>query len=340
MASIRKRNGRWQVQVRRIGSASISRTFTKKPDAVAWATEREHSIEIADLRIPDRKQAHTLADLLVRYERETLPLKRAPEPERYVVQAILRHPLSRKPVRQITAEDFARYRDERLKTIKASTLRRQLNVLRHALRTASMEWGWSVPRLALSQVQIPPAVHFHVERVSDGIVAKLLAAADRQQNPCIAFSIRLALHTGMRRGELLALDWADVDLHRQRLLIRTSKNGRPRVIPLSPSAVSLLKGQNLKERRVIPITANCLRLGFERARAAASVGLRFHDLRHEAISRFFELGLTIPEVQLISGHRTLSQLSRYSHPDVKRLQNKLSSVLSPTEALSFTTDSP
>lgn len=325
MASFRKRNGKWQVQVRRIGYGPISRTFTRKPDAAAWAIEQEHSIEVADLKASDRKQTHTLADLLIRYEREILPLKRAPEPERYVVQAIVRHPLSRKPVRLVTAEDFAKYRDERLKTIKASTLRRQFNVLRHALRTARMEWGWSVPHLALSKVQIPPVAHFHVERVSDGTIARLLAAADRQLNRHIALAIRLAMHTGMRRGELLALDWADIDLDGQRLLIRTSKNGRPRILPLSPSTVALLRGENVKEQKVIPITANCLRSGFERAKAVAAVGLRFHDLRHEAISRFFELGLTIPEVQLISGHRTMSQLSRYSHPDVDRLLRKLAS---------------
>ncbi|WP_423065210.1 site-specific integrase [Devosia sp. CN2-171] len=228
-------------------------------------------------------------------------------------------------MRQIRSEDFAKYRDERLMTIKPSTLRRQLNVLRHALRTAGKEWGWSVPQLALAQVQIPPVAHFYVGRITDDVVAKLLAAAECQSNPCIAFSIRLALQTGMRRGELLGLDWGDVDLDKKQLLIRTSKNGRPRMIPLSPLAVVLFKGKISANAKgsVLPITVNGLRLGFERARALARVELRFHDLRHEAISRLFDIGLTIPEVQLISGHRTLSQLSRYSHPDIKRLVGKL-----------------
>jgi integrase len=55
------------------------------------------------------------------------------------------------------------------------------------------------------------------------------------------------------------------------------------------------------------------------------VGVRFHDLRHEAISRFFEKGLTHPEVAAVSGHRTVSQLFRYAHSDLQRLRDKLAS---------------
>ena len=51
--------------------------------------------------------------------------------------------------------------------------------------------------------------------------------------------------------------------------------------------------------------------------------LGFHDLRHEALSHFFELGLSVPEVQLISGHKTVDQLMRYSHARVSEIRNKL-----------------
>lgn len=55
-------------------------------------------------------------------------------------------------------------------------------------------------------------------------------------------------------------------------------------------------------------------------------GLRFHDLRHEAISRFLEKGLTIVEAAEVSGHRTLSVLKRYAHADVQRIAAKLSAA--------------
>jgi integrase len=63
-----------------------------------------------------------------------------------------------------------------------------------------------------------------------------------------------------------------------------------------------------------PLTANALRLAWDRLKRKGNInGLHFHDLRHEAISRFFEKGLSIPEVALISGHKDVRQLFRYTH---------------------------
>jgi len=65
---------------------------------------------------------------------------------------------------------------------------------------------------------------------------------------------------------------------------------------------------------LFPITANNLRLAWVRVKNKSNIrDLRFHDLRHEAISRFFEMGLSIPEVALISGHKDIRQLFRYTH---------------------------
>jgi integrase len=118
--------------------------------------------------------------------------------------------------------------------------------------------------------------------------------------------------------------WSDVDLERRTLVIGMAKNGHGRTIPLMPQVLHLLAHAPRTAPEVLPMSQNAFRLSFERARVKAGTSFRFHDLRHEAISRFFELGLTAPEVRLISGHRTLTQLSRYSHPDVVRIADKLS----------------
>lgn len=111
----------------------------------------------------------------------------------------------------------------------------------------------------------------------------------------------------MRRGELLSVHWQDVDFKRKTLHIRQTKNGHSRTIPLTPRAVAPLKGMAGETGKVIPWSANALRLAWERLRVRAGINdLRFHDLRHEAISRFFELGLTVPEVASIRGMVSLS----------------------------------
>ncbi|MBG6157242.1 integrase [Labrenzia sp. EL_159] len=115
------------------------------------------------------------------------------------------------------------------------------------------------------------------------------------------------------------------------MTILESKNGYSRTIPLTPGAFALLhdmrgeaESEDVRSERVFPLTANALRMAWERMLAKTDIeDLHFHDLRHEAISRFFEMGLTVPEVASISGHRDMKMLMRYAHADTTRLAKKL-----------------
>jgi integrase len=92
------------------------------------------------------------------------------------------------------------------------------------------------------------------------------------------------------------------------------KNGYSRTIPLPSAALDVLSELDEKEDRIFPMIANAVRLAWERVKLRAGVeDLHFHDLRHEAISSFFEKGLSTPEVALISGHKDMRMLFRYSH---------------------------
>jgi integrase len=136
--------------------------------------------------------------------------------------------------------------------------------------------------------------------------------------------IRLAVETGMRRGELLSLRSADVDLRLRTVYVANPKNGHPRTVPLSPDAVKAVAHVPQATDKVFPVTANAFRLAWERLKRRAGVtGLRFHDLRHEAVSRFFEKGLSVPEVASISGHRDPRMLMRYTHPKAEIIAQKL-----------------
>ena len=119
----------------------------------------------------------------------------------------------------------------------------------------------------------------------------------------------------MRRGEILGITWECVDFDSRTVHLPITKNGSSRDVPLSSKATQILKGQN--ERQLpcpFPVTDNAFRLAWDRLRSRADLGdLRFHDLRHEAISRFFEMGLSMPEVALISGHKDPRMLFRYTH---------------------------
>src|SRR6185312_14220748 len=126
----RKRGIKWQVQVRRAGHRSIARSFLHKSDAAAWAREMEiradRSELPSDIRILSRI---TLGHLVTRYRDTISPRKRGYEIERIVLTAFLRHAVCKKPLSQLTREDFGRYRDERLGSIKPTTLKREFSSL-------------------------------------------------------------------------------------------------------------------------------------------------------------------------------------------------------------------
>ena len=112
----------------------------------------------------------------------------------------------------------------------------------------------------------------------------------------------------MRRGEILNIRTEHIN--GQTLFIPQTKNGHPRTIPLTKRALNILENSELP----FAYTPNALRIAWERLKKNGNIiDLHFHDLRHEAISRFFEKGLSMPEFALISGHKDVRMLFRYTH---------------------------
>ena len=149
-------------------------------------------------------------------------------------------------------------------------------------------------------------------------------AANRCLNPYTWPTIQLALYTAMRRSELLQLHWLDIDLEAQLATLHETKNGHARTIPLTRDAIKVLATLPRQGQSLLPMTELALRQSWERLVKRAGVnGFRFHDFRHEAISRFFEMGLSVPEVALISSHRDARMLFRYTHLKVENVVTRL-----------------
>jgi integrase len=326
MATIRKRNGKYQVQVRRIGQPHISRTFLEYKDARQWARQMELAADRHDLpTTADRKQlALTLGALVQRYKDAIVVHKRSGVTDRVVLTNFALHPICRKTVAELRTSDFAEYRDQRLREVSPVTLKRELNPVHHLLEVARDEWGIPLKENPLDKLKLQAPDRRRERRLKPGELDRLIHEARkcRGRSRFVAPIVLFAVETGMRRGEILNIRREHINAVNRCLLIPESKNGRARTIPLSDKALVVLQSlAEMKTRhklvdreRVFPVSANCLRLAWQRLRRrAGSNDLHFHDLRHEAISRFFERGLTTPEVALISGHRDLRMLFRYSH---------------------------
>jgi integrase len=324
MATIRRRGIAWQVQVRRQGHPPLSRTFGLKSDAELWARQKEAQLDRGELPVDTRVlRSHTLADLLERYGATIVPRKRSADRERYMLRVVLRHPMACLSLHRLTPTEVAKYRDDRLAVVTGETVRRELAIVRHCLEVARHEWGFVLPSNPVHQVKLPPS-NPRERRATVDELERLLAACEATTCRWLPAIIQLAVETGMRRSELLAIRWADIDLGARTVLLRSTKNGHPRTVPLSPRALEIIRDTPRSGEIVFGVSANAVRLAWERLKRRAGVSdLRFHDLRHEAVSRFFEKGLNMPEVAAISGHRDPRMLMRYAHPKPEAIAIKL-----------------
>ena len=341
MATLTKTSaGRWKAVVRRHGWPTSSKTWRTKRDAEDWArrTEDEMARGVFQRRAPAEQL--TLSAAIDRYLREVTPTKKqSTQTGDKAKGRKLRKALGQYSLVAITPDVVAAYRDRQLDENKSrDTVRLQLALLSHIFEIAIKEWRiglWANPCRA---IRAPKPGKPRDRRLSPDEEKHLIAAAENQSNPILALMIRLALATAMRVGEIQRLRRPDVDLERRIAFLRDTKNNQARTVPLSSKAADVLR--KALDNPVRPVDCDLIffgepgrdgiRHGFEygpgwqRARRDAGItNLRFHDLRHEAVSRFVEAGLSDQEVAAISGHKSMQMLKRYTHLRAEDLVRKI-----------------
>ena len=320
MSSIRKRGETYQAQVRLSGGRASSATFKTKAEAQVWV--REQSFTLSQMP-KNRDERTTLGDIIERFISDVIPLRQSGNVETFRLGAICRHPIASKRLAEINNSDLCSYRDQRLQQVKRNTLVREFGLLRTVVLTAINEWGITVDN---------PLSNFHIKREPDQRLRRLSLDELEQlisaecNNPYTKPMILLALETAMRLGELLSLKWSRVDLDRGFVELQKTKNGHGRMVPLTAAALSVLSNLERDGDVVFPVKPGTLKQSWVRLVKRAGIDdLRFHDLRHEAILRLVEKGLTIPEAASVSGHKTASMLLRYAHPDPLKVRQKMMS---------------
>ena len=256
MATIRKRGDKYQVQIRRSGTRPVSRSFHVLKDAQAWARHMEVKADRRDLPAdPKALQQITLGQLVERY-RDTVSIRKRPSRnEQIFLNSFLRHPLSRRAISEITQADFVAYRDQRLKEIKPSSLKRELVPLHNLYELAKTEWGLPISTNPVSKLNLKGADVRRERRLNEGEWGRLLAATQQCRNPLLVSIINFAVLTGLRRGELLAARWEHVDWERRTLLLPQTKNGHPRSRPADNRLSEPLRG---RPATIVGVYSRCL----------------------------------------------------------------------------------
>ena len=329
MASFTKRNGRWRARVRRSGLPSLTKSFPTKTLALKWSQKVESDPEkfLAE-QLPEDRQLMTVGDLVRKYEKEVTPTKKGRDKETYRIRILQRFHLSGVPLSDLKPHHIAKFREDRLKEVSAGTVLKDLSLLSAVINTGTTEWGLeNVLRTnPVSMISKPRAPRPRDRRLEAGELERLLAAGP-SPNPWFRPVVLFAIETGMRRGEILSLTWENVHLERRYVHLPDTENGDSRDVPLSPVALELLRDllrNKSPDQLVFPIHYEALKSAWRRACSRAGISdLRFHDLRLEATSRFFEKGLNVMEVAAITGYKDLRMLQRYTHLRAEDLALKL-----------------
>ena len=333
MATIRERGPyQWQAQILRKGQSPQYKTFNNKADAEKWARQVEAEMD-RGIFIP-RKEAErtTLSEALDRYLREVTIFKKNQRSEKIYAET-WRKAFGSRSLASVSQSDIAKWRDERLKFASPNMVRLELALLSHLFTIAVKEWGMGGLINPVMQIRKPKLPKGRDRRLLPGELDKILGASESR---ILGDVLRFAVETAMRRSEIAKMTWNVVDLKKRAVHVLDDKDPKKksdRVVPLSTEAVRIL--ERLPRRidgKVWGVEPHSITRAFIRAvvrsRAAYEkeckergqkpdpaflVDLTFHDLRHEATSRFFEKGLNPMQVAAITGHKTLQMLKRYTH---------------------------
>lgn len=311
----------YQVKIRKKGFPDYTKTFDRLADAdaavVQVLNDRNHGSR-RDHRAPERI---TLGEVLENTIREVQRSdKKGKDGETARLSAFIkRYPaFCQMSMANITRHDWEDWKSLRLEDVESSTVRREMNLLMPVMRQAAIDLA--MLGSPLDQVSRPQVRDERIIRLEPDEEDRLFHELACARNKLLLPAARFALETGCRRSELLRLRWRDYSHNGGTIYLHDAKNGRGRDILLTCAAqavVEKLPGREKREGHIFPISAEALKNAFERARLRAGVAhWRWHDFRHEAISRCFDHGWTAEQVMDFSGHVDIKSLLRYRHPRV------------------------
>lgn len=335
MATIRKKGDfQWHVQIRKKGFPKITKTFTTRTDADNWAKVKESEMVRGLYTDSSEAERTTVGDLIDTFIKDFAPhhyRQREDKKEAWRYQcAHLKNALGKYSLSALDQKLVAKYRDDRLKTVSESTVRKELYLLSKVVGFGETELGITLPRgNPVQKIRKPADGKSRDRRLTKKEWDKFVSECKASRNVYLWPAVELAVETAMRQGELLGLRWKNVDSTRKVAFLEETKNGEARTVPLSPRAEAVLKGlpRSIKGN-VIPVQRMTLYHVFHAAVVRAGIkDFTFHDLRHEAMSRLAERGdFSLLEMAAVSGHKTIQMVMRYSHLQANNLAKKLGST--------------
>lgn len=304
-----------------------TRTFETHKRAKDWIRDREAELARPGQIERMQRKDDTLAEAISRYLDETR--RSFGRTKEHNLNALLAYPIAGKPCAQIAAPEIIDLMKDLSKGRKPQTVGNYIAHLSAVFTVAKPAWGYPLDPQAMSDAAIVGKrlglIATGAERDRRPTLAEIRALMNHfrrghDQTPRSAPMhkiIRFAMYSTRRQEEITRLQWSDLD--GARILVRDMKSPGQKIgnhawLDLPPEALAVIETMPRVEDQIFPFGGQAISRAFTRAcRLLGIEDLHFHDLRHDGISRLFEMGWTIPHVSAVSGHRSWVSLKRYTH---------------------------
>lgn len=303
-----------------------AKTFELRREAVAWMKARETELA-APGAIERQGNGTTLAQAIDRYIAESR--KQIGKTKAQVLASIKGYPIAGKPCGKIASTDLIAFAAELSKTRQPSTVANYMSHLSAVFAVARPAWGYALDHQAIKETLAVTRRLGTTGKSRQRDRRPTLEELDRLLSHFAAISKRrpkslpmckvivFAIFSTRRQEEITRIRWTDFD--KDRVLVRDMKNpgekiGNDTWCDLVPEAVAVINAMPRTAFEIFPYSTDAISAAFTRACKFLGIeDLHFHDLRHEGVSRLFEMGWNIPHVAAVSGHRSWQSLKRYTH---------------------------
>jgi len=312
-----------------------SQTFDRKPAAKAWIKKRE--TELAEPGALERatRQGATLSQMIEQYLDQFEKVRPLGKTKRATLKAIAASWLGEVMDRDLTSQKLVEYAAWRTSEegggVRPQTVGNDLSHLGAVMSVARPAWGYDVDphampdaRKVLRRLGLTSTARERDRRPSmDELTLLLTHFQDMLQRRPSSINmlkvIGFALYSTRRQDEITRIRWSDLDTDHQRVLVRDMKNPGQKIgndvwCHLPDEACAILQTMPRQHDQIFPYNSSSISAAWTRACKFLGIeDLHFHDLRHEGVSRLFEMGWDIPRVSSVSGHRDWNSLRRYTH---------------------------
>jgi integrase len=330
MATITKRVGTksttFKAIIRMKNQKAVSKSFARKTDAKDWATKTEADIKAGRYGLTNEAEKHTMSDMIDRYFKTSEP-KASKDLLRWWDKEI-GHMTLNQVARATIIECRDKLATEKTGTRTRGDYRAPSSVNRYLANLSivfshAVEWEWVDinPVKGIKRGKEVKRVRFlGMKGYPETEATDLLDACKNNDDPQLYAMTVMAMNTGCRSGELLGMDWQDIDFKRGTALLTDTKNGESRTIPINDNVIQVLKELRGDGRigKIFPPPEGATKykyyVSFKVAMDEAGIkNFKFHDLRHHAASMLAIDHVPIAEIAHLLGHKTLDMAMRYAH---------------------------